>query len=87
MDHCEMCGAPDDGTQTYCACGAQLVDILPRDVMPPGAADRIRTVRRGLVALDETGLACAELTAVLDAWDAFEQAQGTADGGAREVMG
>lgn len=38
-DHCEACGAPDDGTQTFCEeCGECLVDekYLPANVHPPG---------------------------------------------------
>lgn len=37
-DHCEACGAPDDGTQSYCEqCGEALIDpkYIPEDVQPP----------------------------------------------------
>jgi predicted amidophosphoribosyltransferase len=42
-DHCEACGAPDDGTQTYCEqCGEPLVDpkYIRPDIAANHAADR-----------------------------------------------
>lgn len=34
-DYCEECGAPDDGTQTYCeCCGEPLIDpkYIPEEI-------------------------------------------------------
>jgi hypothetical protein len=53
---------------------------------PGGDPDRVRRIRRDLIALSEEREGDEALERVLDAWDQFEDAAGTAEGGEHEVM-
>jgi hypothetical protein len=56
------------------------------DREPGGDPDRVRRIRRDLIALSEEREGDEALGRVLDAWDQFEYAAGTAEGGEREVI-
>lgn len=66
--------------------GGEVHEMARGQVGADPFAESIRTIRRELIALDDRTDIGNALAETVDAWDRFEYAAGTVEGGEREVM-